>query len=308
MKDTVKNKKKLLKKLNSGVCARDRSERITMYIVFPLLLIWSITLIYPFAWALLNTFKTPVEFYRDSFALPEVWQFENWVKAFTFLQVPKGDPWEKAGFFELVWNSIWMTFGSAIIGMFSVSCLAYVTAKYSCKWTRLLYKISVMMMIIPLFSGGPSLYKLYFQLGLVNTPLRLLTAIGSGMGGMQLLILYSFFVGVSWTYAEAVFIDGGGHWTVFFKIMLPQAMPILTALFVTTCISGWNDYMTSLMYMNEYPTLATGLYIVETGSLTANNKPIYFACILLSVIPVIAVFWIFCDKIMTNVSVGGLKG
>lgn len=287
---------------------RDRSERITLGVAFPLLIIWSITLLYPFLWALMNSFKTPIEYFRDSFALPEIWHFDNWKKAFTFLEVSKGDPWNKAGFWELVWNSLWRTFGDAILSLASVSMIAYVCAKYANKWTKFLYALSVTVMIIPIIGAMPASYQLNHQIGMVNTPLRLVLNLGTGIGGANFLILYSFFVGISWTYAEAVFLDGGGHMTVFLKIIIPQSMPILTALFITTCITGWNDYLTSIMYMSEYPNLATGLYLVETGSLTANNKPIYFACILLSVIPVLAVFWAFSDKIMNNVSIGGIKG
>lgn len=301
-------KNRLLKKIKDGQRTRDRSERIMLGIAFPLLVLWSLTLIYLFIWALLNSFKTPIEYFKDSFALPKIWHFENWKKAFTFLEVSKNDPWEKAGFWELIWNSLWRTFGDAFIGLASTSMLAYAVAKYSNKWTKLLYKISVTIMMIPIMGSMPKLYSFYHQIGMVNTPFRLLLGIGAGMGGANLLILYSFFLGISWTYAEAVFLDGGGHWTVFLKVMIPQSMPILTALFITSCIAGWNDYLTSIMYMQEYPNLATGLYLVETGSLTANNKPIYFACILLSVIPVLVVFCVFSDKIMNNVSIGGIKG
>ena len=287
---------------------RDRSERITLGISLPLLVLWSITLVYPFLWALMNSFKTPIEYFKDSFALPEIWHFDNWKKAFTFLEVPKGDPWNKAGFWELVWNSLWRTFGDSFLTLASAAMIAYVCAKYANKYTKFLYALSVTVMIIPIVGAMPASYKLNHQIGMVNTPLRLLLNLGTGIGSANFLILYSFFLGISWTYAEAVFIDGGGHMKVFLKIMIPQAMPILTALFITTCITQWNDYLTSLMYMSQYPNLATGLYLVETASLTANNKPIYFACILLSVVPVLVVFWAFSDKIMNNVSIGGIKG
>jgi ABC-type glycerol-3-phosphate transport system permease component len=122
------------------------------------------------------------------------------------------------------------------------------------------------------------------------------------------MIYYSYFQNISWSYAEAVFIDGGGHWTVFLKIMLPQAMPITSAMVIIACIGAWNDYMTPLLYLPDYPTLATGLYKMSTESLTANNKPMYFAAILVSAMPMFAIFMIFQEKIMTSVSIGGLKG
>ena len=287
---------------------RDRSEKILMIIVFPLLLLWSFTLLYPFFWAFLNSFKSTIEYYRNSFSFPEKWMFENWTKAIVFLEVPKSDPWESAGFIELLWNSIWRTFGDAIIYLMSVSVLSYVISKYSNPWTKAIYVVSLTVMMLPIIGAMPSYYRLNAQLGLINTPLRLILGIGSGIGGMEILVMISFFSGISWTYAEAVFIDGGGHWTVFLKVMLPQAIPILIALFVTRAISSWNDYLGTLMYMPDFPTLASGLYIIENASLTANNRPLYFACMLYATIPPVALYWGFNGKIMNNVSIGGIKG
>ena len=287
---------------------RERSERMTLYIAFPILLLWSFTLIYPFLWALINSFKTPIDYFDNSFALPKEWQFKNWSQAFTFLQVPKSDPFApKAGFWELVFNSCWYVFGNAFITLFVCSALSYALAKYQNKWTGFLFKLSLVVMMIPIIGAMPARYKLLHDLGLAESPLYLVTAIGC-IGSSTLLILHSFYKGISWTYAEAVFIDGGGHWTVYSKIMVPQAVPILIALFITNCITLWNDYLNPLTYLGDYPTLATGLYIVERGSLTANNKPLYFAVMLISVIPIFSLFCAFSDTIMSNVSIGGIKG
>ena len=287
--------------------AQSVGERTIKAIVFPILLLWSFTLVYPFIWAIINSFKTVPEFYDNSFALPETWLWSNWSDAFTVLKVKKSGWGEYATLMEMTINSVWYTFGGTTIFLTSVSMLSYTIARYQNAYTRFLYRLTLVVLMLPIMGSLPASYKLVHDLHLDNTPLYLIKSIG-GLGTADLLILYSFFIGIPWSYAEAAFMDGAGHWTVFFRIMLPQSVPILTAMFITAAINSWNDFMTPLLYLGQYPTLATGLYIIEHSSLTSSNKPVYFAAMLMSIAPVIAVFVAFNDTIMTSVSIGGLKG
>ena len=120
-------------------------------------------------------------------------------------------------------------------------------------------------------------------------------------------MLYAFFKSVPWSYAEAVFIDGGNHFTVFFRIMLPLAMPMVTTLFILSAIAGWNDYTTPMLYFPSFPNVAMGLYMVSQ-TLTRGDMSTYYAALVITTVPVVALFAGFSDKIMKNYSIGGLKG
>ena len=109
-------------------------------------------------------------------------------------------------------------------------------------------------------------------------------------------------------YAEAVYIDGGGEFTVYFKIMLPFAMPIFFSLFILNGMSCWNDYMTPLLYMPSWPTLASGMYLARSPLIRQGKSAIYYAATIISVLPMLTIFVCFNDLIMKNVSIGGLKG
>lgn len=125
---------------------------------------------------------------------------------------------------------------------------------------------------------------------------------------MRFLILYSFFKGISWDYVEAGMIDGASHWKIFFSIILPQAIPPLVTFAMTDFIGAWNDYLTPLMYMPSYPTLASGLYQYEADMTRAVKYPVYYAGVIISTIPILALFVSFRDVFMSSLSAGGLKG
>ena len=142
---------------------------------------------------------------------------------------------------------------------------------------------------------------------MVDSPLILL-AYCSGFG-MNFLVIYSFFKGISWSYAEAAFIDGAGNSKVFFSIMLPMALPAVSAMGIMGFVGMWNDYLTPILYMSRtFPTLASGIYLYEKKIAYTANQPVYFAGVILSLVPVMAIFLAFQNKIMSNIYAGGLKG
>ena len=91
-------------------------------------------------------------------------------------------------------------------------------------------------------------------------------------------------------------------------IMLPQAAGPIATLCIMSAIGSWNDYMPMILYLPSYPTLASGLYTYQSNAIRGVNFPVYFAGVIISLIPVIVIFACFSDLMMKNMSVGGLKG
>ena len=163
-------------------------------------------------------------------------------------------------------------------------------------------------MTIPIVGSMASAFKIYQTIGIYDTPLYVVISSMGGFGG-TFLIYYGYFKNISWSYAEATMMDGGGPFTIFFKIMLPQALPLLTTYAVTGAITSWNDYMTFVTYMPSWPNLATGLYQFQAAvGVRSANMPMFFAGAMISMIPTIIIFMTCSSKIMTSLSIGGLKG
>ena len=122
------------------------------------------------------------------------------------------------------------------------------------------------------------------------------------------LMIYAFFSAIPWEYAEAAQLDGASHFKIFLKIMLPMVWPSLCVILVQSIMGGWNDYMTALVYMTEYPTLASGLYVYEQLSKYNVNKPVFFAGVVIAMIPPMVLYYGMQNTIMEKVHFGGLKG
>lgn len=290
--------KNFIKKINA--------YRVVLAVVFIIFTIYAVTLIYPLIWAFINSLKTNREYFNNPFSLPAEWLFSNYITAFEEIAV-RNSSHAVINLFGMFFNSIWFTLGTSLLGVAVSTMTAYVVSKYDFKMKNFIYGLAVFIMIIPIVGNLPAQYKLYSQLGFRNSPL-LLIAYAGGFG-FNFIILYGYFKNVSWSYAEAAFVDGASNLRVFLSIMIPQAIPAITSLFIISAIGSWNDYMTPLLYLPDYPTLSSGLFrFKEIMNTSGSNFPVYFAGILLSVIPIMVLFAFFSETIMANTVAGGLKG
>lgn len=211
-------------------------------------------------------------------------------------------------YLEMLFNSIWRSLGGTFIGWFVTAMVTYILVFFRCRFTKFVYSMGFFLSTLPLYGAGPAEFRLYTQLGFINSPLILLA--GITLYGSHFFYMYAFWKAISWGYAEAAMIDGAGNYTIFFRIMFPMAIPSMTALFIMTFISQWNGYESTLLYMPELPNLSYALYAYE-NSIRYNSqmgKPVYFAGLLISILPSLILFLAFQNTIMEKVYLGGLKG
>lgn len=290
------------KKLFAGLASAKgtRSEKIIRLIAFVVLLLISAALIYPYIFAINSSFKKDdPDFLMNMSKISFPPRISTYFEAFTDLTVGQ------TSYFGMFVNSVWYSAGRAIANVGSSMLLAYGVACYRFKFRNFMYNLVLFVLVMPMFGTLPATYRLYSDLGMIDSPLILLAYAGAFDG--QFLILYSFFKNLSWDYAESAFLDGAGHFTVFFKIMLPMALPATMTMAVTNLIASWNDYSSILLYLPEMPTLTTGLYSFEIKQMYAADRPVYYAGLVLSIIPVFAVFFAMQNTILSKTYAGGLK-
>lgn len=262
--------------------------------------IYGISLAVPVVWGLIMSLKDPFDYFTDQMAFPIPMHFENYTQAFKELEA------QGTGLIVMIFNSLWYSIGGTIVPVFANITAGYVCAKYRYKICRIWYWIALVTMIIPIFGTMASALKLSMTLGFYNSPLTLIT--GYTATGANFIIMYAFCKGIDWGYAESAFIDGAGHARVFFQIMLPQTTSPLIAMALTIFISTWGDAQNPLIYLPDYPTLASGFYVYQQISSRDINYPVLFAGLLMSAVPIIVLYITFQDKLMSLNLGGGLKG
>ena len=260
-------------------------DKILIAVVFIFFVVYAFMLVYPLIWGFLSSFKGRLEYRRDPFGLPSEWLFIDYAEAIE--KISSGG----FTFLGMFWNSLWFALGSSLISTFFTTFYAYVLNKYTFPGKKFLYNLCIFMISVPIGASLVSIYRIYYYLGMMNSPFILFSA--TGVYGMGLIVIYSYWNNVSWSYAEAAQIDGANFYQVFFKAMLPQARPIMVTLILMNFIGKWNDYMSPMLYLNEMPTLSLGLFRYRTIAERSGNYPILFAGLMLCLLPILIIFAIF---------------
>ena len=300
MREKKMSLKKQLKKLDAGSC-----------IAFFVILIYSLCILYMLWFGLITSIKDNYDFALDHnvFGLPNWKEYpfslENFTKALENMKLPKmGRAYTTVA--EQFVNGILYSLGSAVLSVFMKLLPAYFCAKYKTYFGKILYAIAVITMILPIVGAMAATINIMRILGIFNTYFGALFY-NSSYHGMYFLIFYAAFKGLSNSYSEAARIDGAGHFTVLFRIYLPMVLPSAFAIGILQFIAFWNDYQTPMIYLESMPTIAYGLYRFSMTSY-ADNAPALLSGTLVVCVPMIIMFIIFKNKIMGNVTAGGLKG
>lgn len=289
---------------------KSTSEKIVFGVVFLLFAAYAAFILFFFVFAFLCALrKDGMEFdiarsnHENLFSWPENASFESFVKAFKTIELINAG---EDTFLSITWNSIWRTTTYVFLSMLTSSMVCYILVFYKSKFTKFLYNLGIFVAILPLYGTAASTVRFYNEIGFINNPFALITSIG--LYGGYFFYVYSFYKTLSWDYAEAAFVDGASHFRVFFQIMFPMALPSVSALFVMSFISAWNDYESTILYMPAWPNLAYAVYALDSVSRYENVIPSYLASVLISLVPILILFIIFQNSIMEKVHLGGLKG
>lgn len=274
-------------------------------------LVWALVLVIIIAWGLNIAFAdSTVYLDRANEFIIGKYTYQNFIDVVSKLRMQvssltSGMRYVEYG--EMLWNSIVYAGLKTLADLLATIPFAYVVSRYDFRGKKFLYAFVIFQMMVPIYGTGGATYTLYNKLGMMD---NIFYYLGSFTGtGMYFLITYSYFKSVPREYDEASMIDGAGPFAIFFRVMIPLAKPIITAIGAMDIIAFWNDYSTVLVYQKTHPTLSSALYVLRSQAFYLGlQTPTYFAGVFLSIIPVVVIFIMFSKQIMENMTIGGIKG
>jgi multiple sugar transport system permease protein len=172
----------------------------------------------------------------------------------------------------------------------------------------LLIGVLALQMISPLVLAFP-LYRYFSSLGLLNSlPATGLVYIAVLMP-LATWMLKGFFDGIPKDLDDAALIDGATRWRAFVKIVLPIAMPGLTAVFVITALLAWAEFVIPFILLTGPSHLPISVGILNfQGTYATNATGILAAGSVIAVLPAILLFVVLQRFIVGAFISGALKG
>ncbi|MBE5740730.1 MAG: carbohydrate ABC transporter permease [Clostridiales bacterium] len=276
------------------------------WVIFSFLLVDTCAILFLYLWAFFTSLKTPFGFLQNQIwpEAPWKWTFENFKTSFTLFEsyVLTDTGLYKIGLFTMLINTVTLCVLQIGVSMTSKFSMAYVLGRFKGRHVTFINNMFLFLMMIPFISSTASSLNLYKSIGVYDTWFFIII-MAIPFFDYNFLILQSFIRGIGAETIEAAKIDGAGNFRVMWQIVFPQVANVIAIMSLMTLIGSWNDYMTTVIWMPSYPTLAYGVYAFSTSTATgASLPPVQMAGAMILALPVVIVFIIFKEKILGGIS------
>ncbi|TBL75187.1 carbohydrate ABC transporter permease [Paenibacillus thalictri] len=282
-----------------------KRRAVTPWVSHAVLVIGSLIMIYPLLWMLFATFKQNAEIFGSSSILPEKFPFAD-----PFAAYKAG--WNgltEIGFSDFYWNTIVMTVPTVLFTVISCSLVAYGFARFNFPSKKLWFAVMLSTLMLPNAVIVIPRYLLFNSLGWLNTYLPFIVPALFACFPFFIFMLVQFIRGIPRELDESAKMDGCSAGGILFKVLLPVMKPALFSAGLFQFMWTWNEFFDVLIYVNsveKYP-LALGLRIsMDTASDVQWN--VVMAMGLLSVLPLVLIFFFAQRYFVEGIATTGLKG
>ena len=277
-----------------------RRKRVTATVYHVLVTAASLLMLYPLFWMLSSSFKPNAEiFVTVGNLIPEIFTTENYINGWRGFAGLSFGVYFRNSLIVATLSSLGAVISSAMVG-FGLARLHFPGRNAWFVAMIITMMLPGQVMMIPRF-------VLFNKMGWVGTflPLTVPAFFGSAF---DIFLVMQFIRGIPRDLDEAARIDGCSWYGIFVYILIPMIIPALVTVGILTFINAWGDFMGSLLYLNE-PSMYTVAYALKLFSDSAGTDfGATFAMSVLSLVPILVIFFFFQKQLVEGISTQGLKG
>lgn len=264
-----------------------------------ILIIFSLSCIFPLFWMFYSSLKEKRVFNADIIGLPANPTLSNYTKILT-------NP--DYHIFQSMFNSFRVTFLSVALIVICGFIVGYIIARVRFKLNRVLYVMFLMGMLIPIHSLLVPIYIVFKNFGLTDKWYTLIIPyIAFGLP-IAIFLVEGFIKGIPVALEEAAAIDGSSFSRTLFSIILPVAKPILTTIAIIQTFACWNEFSFALVLVSNSRLQTVPLAMTQFTGQFASDYPKIMAAMLLTMSPIIILYFVFSKQIIKGMVAGAVKG
>ena len=277
------------------------AERASLVAIHAILIIISVIWLIPFLLMIILSFRGETVGTSADYIFPKQWSFNNYIKLFT-----------ETKFLRWYGNTFLVSVAVTIFQTIIILATSYALSRLRFKMRKPLMNV---MLVLGMFPGFLSMTAVYFVLKEINLTQNLLGLIlvYSASSAMQYYICKGFFDTITKSLDEAARIDGASRHTVFIKIILPLAKPIIIYTVLSAFIAPWGEYMFSSFIMLGDPdqfTVAVGMksWLDNSSLMSDGYFAVFCASAVVVSIPITALFIWLQRYYVEGITGGSVKG
>lgn len=269
-------------------------------------------MIFPYAYMIISALKTRQEIIGSASILDNFFPEKPYWKV--FLEIFTGNERytiKEFNFLDSVKNTMFIELLVVPVGTFFSSLAAFAFAKMKFKGKNGILMMLLVSMMIPFATVMLPQYRMWREIGLINTLWPLIIPGLFGNVGMMLFLITTIKATVPDSLIEESRVEGAGWFRTYIQVVLPLIKPALIAQMLFWFVGIWNDFFGPSIYLTD-PEIKTVQVLImglnSTAGAEAGDTPFVMAASFISSLPVILLFIIMNKAFVQTNANSGIKG
>jgi raffinose/stachyose/melibiose transport system permease protein len=272
------------------------SAKIVRWIFSIVLLLYTSITIFVIGITVMDSMKSKGDLVTNFVGLPKAWTLENYSRVLT-----------EENLLRYAANSVFLVVVGTLGCLFLGALTAYGISRFEFRGKGFIVAYFLIGMMVPIQVSVLPLFLILRTIGLLNNLLGLALVYVSGIS-MGCFIFQKFFQTIPMAMEESARMDGAGDFKIFFRIIVPLCKPVIMTVALITAIGQWNDFYMPMVLLGKRSTYTLTLIIYQYIGQFTKHMGESMAAVIITLIPIIVLYFLFSSQIVEGISGGAVKG
>ncbi len=274
------------------------NQKLTSIVIFLVLLVLSVSNVYPLFFMFLNSLKSHTDYIKSPFSLPDFRNL-NWGNYLTMIS--------QFQILNLFKNTLFISVFTIVFILIFGIIASYAFAKLPFKGKNLIYFLVISSMFVPVQVTIIPLYMMFSKVHLVNTYWAVIFTYLGMFLSETILLMTSAFRGIPDEIIEAAELDGAGYFDTLRYVIVPMGRSAIILCIIYYFIVTWNDLFTPMILLTDMDLRTVMVALASLISRYSGDPTLQFAGLILAAIPAILVYAIFQNYIIKGIGEGSTR-
>lgn len=273
------------------------SRFVRSTLLYVLVVILALAFSLPLLWMISTSLKSN----QEVFHLPPIWipsqiRWDNYPRALNYIP-----------YFRYLLNTLYICLATVIGSLISCTLAAYGFSRVQWPGRDTVFAIALSTMMVPYAVTMIPLFMVFKRLGWIGTylPLTVPAFFGSPF---LIFLLRQFFLIIPTDLSDAARIDGASELQILIHVVLPLARPALGMVALFQFMWAWGDYLKPLIYLRRSEQFTVALGLTQFLGEYRTEWALLMAATVVTVSPVIILFFVTQRSFIEGITLTGLKG
>lgn len=260
------------------------------------LVIVSLIQVFPLYWMFTFSLKDNKEIFgANTIGLPNVWRWSNYEQVFS-----------KANMGTYLMNSVIITALTILFTLLLSAMATYAIVRMKWKLSKVVYNIFLVGMMLSIHAV---LLPLYLNLQpIMSTRWVLILPYTAFAMPQAILLMVGSLEALPKEMEEAAFIDGANIYRIFFTIILPMLMPILSTVAILTFLNSWNEMMLAVTFISIDKLKTVTVGVNDMVGKYSTKWGIIGAGLTAATLPTLLMYALLSKNVTKSLAMGAVKG